>query len=286
MVSIRWAAFLVCVTLAHAASAEPKRVLFFGNSFTFGHGSSQSVDETFADLAEAAGRQRPVVHAATSPGRDLRWHVAENTAAIERAASGDATWDAVVFQEHSTKLTRAYDGEPAYPESVAASATDAVALFERVASHSPGVRVVLYETFARGPEHAFYRGDEPVFRDPAAMQAEVLAGYERLAAAVDAAGGPGRAVIAPVGEAWRLADYDRLHFTDHWHAADRGTLLAALVIYAAVYDDPTLADIDLSLAVPAPLRGEPVDDLVAAAEAAIRDPSAANTTDPQPTGAR
>ena len=104
---------------------------------------------------------------------------------------------------------------------------------------------VLYETWARGPGHSFYTGNDPLFTDPAEMQAEVRDGYDMLKQAIDDSVGSDLALIAPVGDAWEVANYEDLHANDLWHAQNRGTLLAALTIYATIYGDKT-SDIDLS----------------------------------------
>ncbi|CAN0370061.1 unnamed protein product, partial [Ectocarpus sp. 4 AP-2014] len=110
---------------------------------------------------------------------------------------------------------------------------------------SPDVTPVLYETWARGPGHAFYTGTDPDYASPSEMQAQVRAGYDQLKAALDEANGGETALIAPVGDAWEEANYDRLHANDNWHAQNRGTLLAAMVIYGTVYGDDSIADIPL-----------------------------------------
>lgn len=241
---------VLCLSLAllgaTPAAAQPKSVLFYGNSFTMGLGSTRSVNALFREIAIAAGQETPLVQSAAASGQTLGWHLDNNTQAIFTLIPPDQNWDAVVLQEHSTKLTRAYTGSPRFPESIVDSQSDAAGLYQRVATRSPDVVPVLYETWARGPGHAFYTGSTPLYTGPAEMQAEVRAGYDLLQEAVNASAGAEIAKIAPVGDAWEEAAYDRLHSGDRWHAQNRGTLLAALVIYGTVYDDPTTSDIDLS----------------------------------------
>ena len=62
--------------------------------------------------------------------------------------------------------------------------------------------------------------------------------------------------MAPVGDAWEYTDWNNLHAPDLYHANNRGTLLASLVIYGTIYEDD-VSDIDLtdvldSLGMPGP----------------------------------
>ncbi len=240
------AAMLVVLLLPVPSKAAPKNVLFYGNSFTLGFGSTRSVNALFKDIAVAAGHEEPLVQSAAASGQDIEWHVANNAAAIFTLLPPDRDWDAIVMQEHSTKLTRAYTGNPSFPDSIEESKTNVVALHNLAKSRSPEVTPVLYETWARGPGHEFYTAPNILFADPAEMQAEVRAGYDQLKAALDEAAGGDTALIAPVGDAWEEVNYDNLHANDNWHAGNRGTLLAALTIYGTVYGDTTTSDIDLT----------------------------------------
>jgi hypothetical protein len=247
-------------TLLYSASvqAQPKNVLFYGNSFTLGSGSTDSVNGLFEDIAIAAGQDVPLVQSAAASGRDIEWHVANNTTAIFTLIPPDRDWDFIVMQEHSTKLTRVYTGSPAFPLSIDESEMNVVDLYNTATQRSSDVVPVLYETWARGPGHAFYTGNPADFPGgPAEMQAEVRNGYESLKDALDTEIGSDTALIAPVGDAWENANYDQLHANDLWHAQNRGTLLAALVIYSTVYSDNT-SDIDLS-GVLASLNLTPID---------------------------
>ena len=234
---------LALVALSTASAyAVPKNVLFYGNSFTLGFGSDRSVNSLFTDIAVAAGQETPLAQSGAASGQDLNWHLNNNTQVIFTLIPPGRDWDFVVMQEHSTKLTRAFG---TYPASVDQSKLDAVGLYDAVTQRSANVVPVLYETWARGPGHAFYTGGPPLFTDPAEMQAEVRLGYDMLKDAIDTSVGGDLALIAPVGDAWENANYDQLHANDLWHAQNRGTLLAALVIYGTIYQDDT-SDIDLS----------------------------------------
>ncbi|TWU30425.1 hypothetical protein [Bythopirellula polymerisocia] len=239
-------ALVVLVLIAGSAKAQPLNIIFYGNSFTFGAGSSRPVDSLVRDLATIAGHDRPFTISAAVSGQDLEWHVANNTNRITTSIAPGNNWDFIVMQEHSTKLTRAYDGQPAFPASIDESKTTAVQLHNIAKQHSPGVKPVLYETWARGPGHAFYSGANPLFTGPDEMQTEIRAGYDMLQVALDDAAGGDVTLLAPVGDAWKEADFDNLHAGDLWHAQNRGTLLAALVIYGTIYGDYNTSDLDLT----------------------------------------
>lgn len=272
-------------TVAAAHEGSPLRVLFFGNSFTHGYGSTRSVDELFLDVATAAGHPEPYVRSAAVSSRDLRWHAKNNTAAIDSLADGQSAWSHVVMQEHSTKLTQAYPDEPRYPESIENSKSTAVQLHEAVAGHSPSVTPVLYETWARGPGHEWYVGTAPLFSGPSDMQAVVRSGYHKLQRALNKAADKKVALIAPVGDAWERANYKALHSSDNWHAQNRGTLLAALVIYGVIYEDSDTSSIDLSGVLSSlDLGAEDGEQLTAAADQTLEraysaEPAAALSSD-------
>ena len=274
---VRYLLTLTILSLAvSSATAQPLNVIFYGNSFTLGFGSTRSVNDIFEDIAVAAGHDQPLAQSAAASGQDLGWHVNNNTAPIFTSIPLDRDWDFIVMQEHSTKLTRAYNGSPPFPDSVDQSQSDAVALYDVATTRSPNVVPVLYETWARGTlgHEFFYTGDSPIFPGgPTEMQAEVRAGYEALKSAIDPSVNGDLARIAPVGDAWEVANYDRLHANDNWHAQNRGTLLAALVIYSTVYDDPTTSDIDLANVLTS-LNLTSVDgaELTAAADATVPEP--------------
>ncbi|MEZ6191313.1 MAG: PEP-CTERM sorting domain-containing protein [Phycisphaerales bacterium] len=238
---------LAALTVAQTAGAAPLNIIFYGNSFTLGFGSTRSVNDVFKDIATAAGQETPRAQSAAASGQTLNWHVNNNTTPLFVSIPLAENWDYIVMQEHSTKLTRTYTDTPAYPASIEQSKNDVVDLYDVAAFRSPDVVPVLYETWARGPGHSYYTGGTPVYPGgPSEMQAEIRSGYDQLKGSLDAAAGSDFALIAPVGDAWESINYDRTHAADLWHAQNRGTLLAALVIYATIYQDPTTSDIDLT----------------------------------------
>ena len=231
-------ALLGAATLQAEAS---ENILFYGNSFTRGAGSSSSVPDLVQSIAIAAGRASPNVVNAAVGGKDFTFHITRNFPIINNGIPTTEHWDFVVMQNFSTAPTVLGD--------LSQHRSDSVSLYQKVADRSPGVTPVLFETWARAPGHDFYDPPLPKFPGGAAeMQQELREGYFFAAEDIDAAAGPGTARIAPVGDAWESLDWmigtNKLHSTDLYHAANPGTLLAALTIYGTIYQDDTV-DIDL-----------------------------------------
>jgi len=187
-------------------------------------------------LALAAGHTAPLVENAAVSGQSLAWHLANNLSVI--SAPQDFVpppgfqWDAVVIQDFSTR--------PTYIGDLAAFRADVLSMYEQVRGHSPAVVPILYETWARGPGHEFYTGENPIFPGgPAQMQQQVRDGYLLARADINALYGPGTAWVAPVGDAFENSGWDDLHADDIYHANSRGTYLAALVIFGTIYNEPT-----------------------------------------------
>lgn len=211
--------------------AEPKAILFFGNSFTIGARDENTVPMLVARLAEADGHPRPAIEQALSPGKTLEWHLANHADRIGVPEDVEIDhWDAVVLQELSIRPTEI--GDPARFQA------DASALVEKVRAHSPNAVPVLFETWARGPGNEDFYPDR--FPEPAEMQAQLRANYEAAAESIDGAR------LARVGDNFEAAEFDRsLYAQDIYHASHRGTLLVAMTIYATIYDED-VGDIDLS----------------------------------------
>lgn len=243
MKTLRFLATVLAVsTFCGAAMADsPKNLLFYGNSFTIGIGSTEAesyggVPEVVRQLAIAAGYPEPRVENAAVSGQSLGWHLANNAGAITNPAdfmkAPDFQWDAVIIQEFSTEPT--HIGNPANFRA------NALTMFNQVRSHSPAAKGVLFETWARGPGHSYYTGGSPLFPGgPAQMQQEVRDNYELARQDLAAAHGNDSVSIATVGDAWEATGWDNLHSTDIYHANTRGTYLTGLVIFGTIYGEST-----------------------------------------------
>ncbi len=257
-----------------AASTAGINVLFFGNSYTISSsnpavhspawGGARGVPELVRQIAIAAGHPAPFVKNVYHLNRGLDHHLSANAASLghidEPALEGES-WDYVVLQGFSTRSTQhPYTGNPRLHQE------NSWRLFDEVrdgatnhTSKHPGVVPVLYQAWARQPDHWFYDVSSPhtaghniaigvanwtlgpLFAGPAAMAEEVRSSYDEAQRLIERRAPSAGALIAPVGDAWQAADWGRgfgnLYAADHYHASSRGDLLTALTIYGTLYGD-------------------------------------------------
>ena len=225
------------------ANEKPLNLLFFGNSFTTGSGGREAValngvPGLLKEVAIAAGKKAPNVQKSVSGGKTLEWHVANNTKTIREPnqlakLEGEVIWDYVVMQEQSLRPTEPQGDEYKFgrPDLLIQSAFD---LYEKVKDHSPSVKVILYETWARHPtKPGFY--PKP-FKDPSDFQAQLRKNYTAAAENINKKSGSKVATMAPAGDAWEALGFPlELYAGDRYHAGNQGSLLNALVIYRVIY---------------------------------------------------
>ena len=225
--------------------ATAPRVVFIGNSFTYGAGSpvrfyrAQTVTDLnhegtggvpalFKLFTGQAGRNFQV-SLETAPGKGLDYHLKYKAAVLGQA------WDFVVMQGYST-LDQDHPGDPAL------LVRSAKALAELLRNKNPQVDIRLVATWSRAdqvyPAAGHWHG-QPIEK----MALDVRAAYD-LAAATAA---PAIHDVIPVGEAWNRAfktgvadpnPYDGiaagqidLWTYDHYHASAFGYYLEALMIF-------------------------------------------------------
>ena len=229
------------------ADAAPVRVLFLGNSFLFGSGSSVRFFRpgTVNDLNRAGVGGVPALFKAftvdaglaydvsveTASGQGFDYHLEKKTSLIGRS------WDVVVMQSHSV-LNQAKPGDPGL------LIRSAQTLGELFARHNPRVDVRLIATWPRAdlvyPENGAWHG-----KGLEGMARDVRAAYDRAAAATPQVRG-----IIPVGESWLRAiragvadanPYDGVTFGqvslwthDYYHASAHGYYLEALMVFGHV----------------------------------------------------
>lgn len=238
--------------IAAQPTAAPRRILFIGNSFTFGAYSAVrgyraetvtdlnregigGVPALFKRFTEQAGLAYDV-SLETAPGKGLDFHLAERRALIDRR------WDVVVLQGHSL-LDPARPGDPGIH---ICAATQLAAL---LTARNPAVDLQLTATWSRADK--VYTPGSPWSGTPIAQMATDL----RRASDLTRAAAPRIAGIIPVGQGWNgaiadgIADanpYDGigpgqvdLWAYDHYHASSHGYYLEALLIFGRVTDrDP------------------------------------------------
>ena len=218
------------------SDAGGRRILWFGNSFSNGG----DIPKRVADLAELAGYARPVIVNASENGQNLAYHIGQVTSNPSANIESDVimyqssgNWDDVVIQGYSTEATSAYATPPA--EGFIPNATNLYALV-RNSAKGDGVRGVLYQTWARATGHEFY---PDTFASPDAMQDEIVPNYARIADLIRTEWGRGAVVTAPVGAAFRNAQFSPdFYSNDLYHAGGRyGYELVAMVLFNTIYGE-------------------------------------------------
>ena len=235
------------LTLAAAQAIADTSILFIGNSFTYGWGSSTryyradsvtdlnhegigGVPALFKSFADQAGLDYDI-HLQTRGGAGLDFHLAEKLGVM-----GRRPWDQVVMHGYST-LDANNPGAPTVLINTVAE------MSEFFHSLNSDVEVYLTATWSRAD--MVYLDDRPWTGTPFHQMAlDVRAGYDKAAAA------PAVKSVNAVGEAWNRAmengiadpnpydgiDLDKIDLWtyDHYHASDYGYYLEALVVFGNV----------------------------------------------------
>jgi hypothetical protein len=198
----------LCLVVANVQAAEPIRVLFIGNSFTF-FNNMPEILKVLAASHQAGPRfeTRMVV----APGATLQqlWDRGEARSVIK-----SSRWDFVVLQEQ-TSLGSVFlvNGIPRITS--VDGFHQAVRWFAPEIKQS-GAKTILLLT----PSH----------RDAPEEQAALNYAYFEIAREVDAS-------VAPVGIAWqkaRVGSQAELWWWDGIHPSNRGSYLSACVLYASL----------------------------------------------------
>ncbi len=259
---------LAAVLLVPTASRAATKILFVGNSFTFGENSPAKhykadtvhdlngegiggVPALFKAFTREAGLDYDV-SLETSPGKNFDFHYTTKLGLI------DKPWDVVVMQGYSTLDARA-------PGNAANLVKYAVMLADEFHTQNPQVQLWLDATWSR-PDQTYPEGTHWHGQPIEQMALDVRKGYDQAKAA-----SPWFAGIFPVGEAFNLAirdgvadpnPYDGIAFGqldlwawDHYHASGAGYYLEALVEFGALTGkdplslgahEPSAADMGLS----------------------------------------
>lgn len=217
-----------------AVSPErPRAILWYGNSFTSHH----EVWKRFADLAEWEGHPRPLLVLHLAGGRTTDWHLQQTisnaTANVDapQVASVEGGFTDVVIQGQSMEATPIF--RFADPGNFLDS-TERLFALVRASPNGRNARCVLYETWARHPEHADYVLE--MFKDADDMQTAITRGYDLAAARVAARFGSDAVVVAPCGRAYQRRGFAReLYDDDFYHQSAVGADLLARTLYETVY---------------------------------------------------
>ncbi len=192
------------------AAQQTLRVLFIGNSYSFG------LPEAFAKIATDHGKSVKTGHS-TFGGWTLAQH-AGHQGTLQKIRSGG--WDIVVIQEQSLI--------PAQPSRKRSAAMFEPLRFLANEARSHGAIPLLYQTWGRRDGNAQLKDD--TFPK---MTARVRDSYQ--AAAIHAGG----VLIAPVGDAWEqemnAGRGAQLFIEDGSHPSARGVILTAETFYRTVF---------------------------------------------------
>lgn len=198
-------------------SAQQKRVLFIGNSYTFVNNLPQLV----ADLALSNG---DTVYADSYAPGGYTFLAHFNDANARSKISG-APWTHVVLQAQSQEASFS-------PGQVAAQTLPyAIRLDSLVKAANPCAITIFYETWGRKNGDGSNCANYPPVCTYTGMQNRLRSSYKIFADTC-------KAIMAPVGEAWRSSiTYSpalELYQTDQSHPVLEGSFLAAAVIYEGI----------------------------------------------------
>ncbi len=227
------ALFLLVFTWTGPLRADD--ALFFGNSFTMGAGDpavskSGGVPKLVEAIATSKGKKLTTEMVAVG-GKDFGFHLTQPKTDEALAAK---QWKWVVLQDYST--------EPTHAGNLAEHVKNAETFYKRIEAKDPGAKIVLYQTwaYAKG-NHIFSEKSTKGFANPAAMTAELQNGYAKSAKRLEALEPGEQVLVAPVGTAFArcVEKYPdiTLYAGDLKHPSGPGSYLAALVIYATIYED-------------------------------------------------
>jgi hypothetical protein len=246
--------------LSSVANAAGERILFIGNSFTFGAGSAVrfyradtvedlndegigGVPALFKSFTRQAGLDYDV-SLETRGGTGLDFHLSE-----KRDEITSRRWDIVVAHGYSTLDADA----PRNPAKLIATSRE---LAELMRDLNADVRLYLTATWSRAdqvyPANGAWAGTEIE-----TMARDIRAAYDQAATGA-------KATVIPVGMAWNRAmktgvadanPYDGIETSklnlwtyDHYHASTHGYYLEALVIFGSVTgrDPRSLGELECS----------------------------------------
>lgn len=195
------------------------KVLFIGNSLT----SANNLPGMVADIAKSHGYR--VIYDSHTPGGARLAHHTSNPKVLQKIK--EKSWDFVVFQEQSQYpgFSKKQLSKDVFPY--------ANRLAQAVRNANDRSNVVFYMTMAR-------RNGDP---DNKNVSSELLT-YEGMQKRVNRCyiemGKNNRALIAPVGEVWRMVREEKPNlnlYSDNVHPNVTGTYLAACVFYATFFGE-------------------------------------------------
>lgn len=225
--SLLIAALLLVAAPMHA---ETDPLLFIGNSYTMATGDPQASNLGVGKMVEAIAKAKGhdcMAQTLATGGKDFAFHFAQPKTAEILATQ---KWKAVILQNHSVSTL----SDTKLEEHL----HNAEALARMIQEKSPGSAIVFFQTWARAEGHSMYQSGNLT---PAGMTEKSRSGYAATRDRIIKIFPDCPVRIAPVGTAFALALKNNpeinLYSSDLHHASAHGSYLAALVIYATLYQD-------------------------------------------------
>ena len=223
MKKLLFIAYILLFTLP-VIGQQTKKVLFLGNSYTYGNNLPQMV----ADIATSMGDT--LIFDQNTPGGYTTWQHEQNATSIAKINSGN--WDHVVLQEQSYVGTVQWSRDNfSYPAILS--------LRSMTIKNDSCSDLLLYMTWGRKNAFQGYVTDgsgnqyfSPAFTDYFHMQDSLETFYMNIA-------NQENIPVAPVGMVWKKIrtyhpTYD-LYTGDGSHANVSGTYVAACTFYASIF---------------------------------------------------
>lgn len=221
---------------AGAASLHADEALFIGNSYTYGGSvapvkSNGGVPKLVELIAASKGKKLAVKTVAVG-GKDWGFHL-QRTETYDALKERPWTW--IVLQDYSTKSTHIGNAEEFFQNGGI--------FYQKAKEATPQAKIMLYQTWAREKTNPMYTGTSSPksFTNSAEMFSEIKASYAELQKRLEALDPGPQIALAPVGEAFALCAEKHpeisLYVKDKHHASEQGSYLAALVLYASLFQD-------------------------------------------------
>ncbi len=239
------ASIATALCLVATVRGDAFNVLMIGNSYVQGNALARAVSLDLQGLFDADPAHTGNVTARAESSWSLKTHAESSITTDLITNSATYQWDAIVLQEQSNRPGRAIKFMDSQLTNLDLGGP---VLIDLIKQHQPQAAVVLYNSWSKFPGHEdlidFFNNDADE------MLSFTNQGYDRIQK------NPGQwdhsdvATIARVGDAWGKW-YDtygfansqlRLHDADGTHQNDRGSYLAASVIYETITGTSTIGN--------------------------------------------
>tara|TARA_Y100000782_G_scaffold115483_1_gene159033 strand:+ start:4102 stop:5373 length:1272 start_codon:yes stop_codon:yes gene_type:complete len=211
-------AISICFLIAGIIVAQPKKVLFIGNSYTYVNDLPQLIQEIGYSLGDS------IVFDQNTPGGAQLVQHASNATTLTKIKAQD--WDFVVLQEQSQKpaFSPAQVQSDVYPY--------AKVLNDSIKANYNCSETVFYMTWGRKNGDASNCAAYPPVCTYNGMQQRLRESYLEMADS-------NKATVAPVGVAWKNVRDSfptiELYQVDESHPSLNGSYLAACVFYCTIF---------------------------------------------------